>query len=143
MKTGEKIRELRKKCGISQEELAGRIGVSRRSLINYEQGDSFPTKPEVITALAEAFGITTDELLGDAAAESLNVNAAVKAERSAQELVDAICDVFRGSKLSSEGKDAAMCAISDAYWQAKKKSGSLSPEAFRSNNKKSSIKKKK
>ena len=129
MKTGEKIKELRKKCGISQEELAKRIGVSRRSLIYYEQGDSFPTKPEVITALAEAFGITTDELLGGACADSLNVG--TKTQKSVQELVDAICAVFYGSELSQDGKDAAMYAINDAYWQAKRRNGKLSPEALR------------
>ena len=134
MKTGEKIRELRKKFGISQEDLAKRIGVSRRSLIYYEQGDSFPTKPEVITALAEAFGITTDELLGDAAAESLNANFTAKAEKTTQELVDAVCAAFYSSELSQERKDAAMYAISEAYWQAKRRNAKFPAESFRRNN---------
>jgi len=44
MEIGEKIKEERKKRNFTQEELATRLGTTRRSLINYEQGKRIPSE---------------------------------------------------------------------------------------------------
>lgn len=41
--TGETIRRLRRAAGLSQEELAERLGVSRQSVSLWEQGNTQPT----------------------------------------------------------------------------------------------------
>lgn len=41
--TGEAIRRLRRAAGLSQEELAERLGVSRQSVSLWEQGNTQPT----------------------------------------------------------------------------------------------------
>ena len=69
MTLGEKIIDLRKKRGLSQEELAITLGVSRQAVSKWEVGESTPDTDKVI-ALAEYFGVTTDSLLRDAAPES-------------------------------------------------------------------------
>ena len=48
----ENIRRLRRAAGLSQEELAGRLGVSRQSVSLWEQGVTHPTV-ENIYAMAE------------------------------------------------------------------------------------------
>ena len=58
----EKIRDLRKQNGISQEELAENLGVSRQSISLWETGQTTPTI-ENIVALADIFGVSTDVLL--------------------------------------------------------------------------------
>lgn len=58
-----KIIEERKKLGLSQEELAEKIGVSQKSISKYECGTRRPTY-ETLTAMAKLFNVSTDYLLG-------------------------------------------------------------------------------
>jgi len=44
MEIGDKIKEERKKKNFTQEELATRLGTTRRSLINYEKGKRIPSE---------------------------------------------------------------------------------------------------
>ena len=64
MKLSEKILYYRKKAGLSQEELAGRVGVSRQAVSKWELGDAAP-EVDKLRALAREFGITVDELLSE------------------------------------------------------------------------------
>lgn len=66
MKLDEKILMHRKRLGLSQEELAERLNISRQAVSKWEVGISIP-EPENIVALAKIFGVTTDALLTDAA----------------------------------------------------------------------------
>lgn len=58
-----KIVELRKKRGITQEELAKRIGTTRSALSQYEIGTRNPDY-ETLQRIANYFDVTTDDLLG-------------------------------------------------------------------------------
>ena len=58
----ENIRRLRRAAGLSQEELAGRLGVSRQSVSLWEQGVTNPTV-ENIYAMAEVLGASFNELM--------------------------------------------------------------------------------
>lgn len=60
----DKITELRKKNGWSQEDLASQLGVSRQSVSKWESGQSIPDL-ERILKMSEIFGVTTDQLLKD------------------------------------------------------------------------------
>ena len=64
MKLSEKILYYRKKAGLSQEELAGRVGVSRQAVSKWELGDAAP-EVDKLRALAREFGVTVDELLSE------------------------------------------------------------------------------
>lgn len=64
MKLCEKIFELRKKMGMSQECLAEKIGVSRQSVSKWETGESVP-EIEKILLLSKIFSVSTDYLLND------------------------------------------------------------------------------
>ncbi|MDE7454031.1 MAG: helix-turn-helix domain-containing protein [Clostridia bacterium] len=57
--TGEKIFELRKAKGISQEELAEKVGVSRQTVHKWET-DSVKPSYENLLALSEALGVEKD-----------------------------------------------------------------------------------
>lgn len=60
----DKIILLRKKNGLSQEELAEKMGVSRQSVSKWEGAQSIP-ELEKILQLSRLFGVTTDYLLKD------------------------------------------------------------------------------
>ncbi len=60
----DKIIELRKKNGMSQEELAEKLGVSRQSISKWEGAQSVPDMSRIL-AMADLFGVSTDYLLRD------------------------------------------------------------------------------
>lgn len=60
----DRIVELRKKKGWSQEELAEAAGVTRQSVSKWESAQSVPDLDKILK-LAEIFGVTTDYLLKD------------------------------------------------------------------------------
>lgn len=62
IKTADRLLELRKAYGYSQEALAEKIGVSRQAISKWERGESSPDTDNLI-ALANVYGITLDELL--------------------------------------------------------------------------------
>nr|WP_317324193.1 helix-turn-helix transcriptional regulator [uncultured Flavonifractor sp.] len=63
----ERIYQLRRKNGLSQEQLAEKIGVSRQAISKWESGTSTP-ELEKLLALSECFRMTLDELVKDEAA---------------------------------------------------------------------------
>lgn len=60
----DKIINLRKKNGWSQEELAEKLGVTRQSVSKYEGAQSIPDLDKILK-LSEIFGVTTDYLIKD------------------------------------------------------------------------------
>lgn len=62
MKLGEKLLEYRKKKGLSQEQLAERIGVTRQTISNWELSETSPN-PEQLKKLSSELNVSIDELL--------------------------------------------------------------------------------
>ena len=64
MLLADKIMNLRKKLGWSQEELASHLNVSRQSVSKWESGMSIPDMNKII-GMSHLFGVSTDYLLID------------------------------------------------------------------------------
>lgn len=62
MEFNKKLYDLRKKSGISQEELANEVNVTRQTISKWELGESTPDMEKMI-ALSNYFDITLDELV--------------------------------------------------------------------------------
>lgn len=62
MEFNNRLYELRKQKGFSQEELANRVNVSRQTVSKWEIGDSTPDMEKLI-ALSDLFEISLDELM--------------------------------------------------------------------------------
>ncbi|GHU90578.1 transcriptional regulator [Clostridia bacterium] len=62
MTIADRIQHLRKSKGISQEELADKIGVSRQAVSKWESEQSFPEMDKIII-MSDFFDITTDYIL--------------------------------------------------------------------------------
>lgn len=58
-----RIRQLRQERGWKQEELGRRVGASKQSVSNWENGNIVPPV-DVLIRLADQFGVSTDYLLG-------------------------------------------------------------------------------
>ena len=66
---GQRIREHRRRAGLSQEALARRMDVSRQAVTKWESGQSAPST-ENLFRLAELFGTTVDLLLPSEGADA-------------------------------------------------------------------------
>lgn len=118
---GEKLKELRKKEGLTQEALAAELDITKRTLINYESGRCYPKQTEIIMRIAKRFSVSADYLMSEA-----DEFVALAAERGgtrgmdqARELVAEVSGLFAGGELAECDKDAVLRAIMDAYWDAK------------------------
>jgi len=64
MKLADKILNLRKAYGMSQDDLAEKLNVSRQAISRWEMGTAQPDTPNVLQ-LSKLFDVTTDYLLND------------------------------------------------------------------------------
>ena len=60
---GNRLKELRKQKGLTQEQLAKRLWVTKSIISAYESGVKFPSL-DMLIKLARTFNISTDYLLG-------------------------------------------------------------------------------
>ncbi len=63
---GKKVKSLRKMRGISQNQLAKKVGVKQATLSRLEAGLAKQMKSEALARVATALGVTTDYLFGNA-----------------------------------------------------------------------------
>lgn len=64
MKFNERLMALRKKQGLSQEELGFELGVSRQTVSKWELGQSYPDFQRLVL-LSDYYGLSLDELVRD------------------------------------------------------------------------------
>lgn len=57
------LKKIRESAGISQVELAGKLGVSQQAVAKWESGISFP-RGDLIPKIADALGCNIDQLFG-------------------------------------------------------------------------------
>lgn len=65
MTTGEKIKMLRVRKGMTQEELGMKVGVQRAAINKYEKGTVVNIKRSTLDKLAAALGVSPADLLDD------------------------------------------------------------------------------
>ena len=70
MNLGNKILQLRKKNGLSQEQLGEKVEVTRQTISNWELGETAPN-PEQLKKLSKAFNVSIDEILDNESKEFL------------------------------------------------------------------------
>lgn len=63
IETANRLLQYRKQAGLSQEELAEKIGVSRQAVSKWERSEASPDTDNLVT-LAELYGVSLDEMLG-------------------------------------------------------------------------------
>lgn len=121
MEFTEKLQKLRKDKGYTQAELAEKIGVSCRSIQNYELGARYP-KRDILNRLCSVLGtkieylVSSNDFIGFVYAEDGSRGVA-----SAQQLLDCAGALFAGGDISEEDKDKVMLALQNIYWKSKEK----------------------
>lgn len=64
MTLGEKLQELRRRSGMSQDTLAEKLDVSRQAVSKWERDEAIPETDKIVR-ISQVFGVTTDYLLTD------------------------------------------------------------------------------
>ena len=119
MKFGEKLKQRRVKAGLTQEELSLQLGVTCRTLQNYESGSVYPKKRELYTRLAEFFNTDVNYWLTETQ-ESTRTEKSIRRE-DVQGLASKVSSLFSDDDLTEEDLDDFMRTIQGAYWAAKDK----------------------
>ncbi len=134
MTFGEKVRQERTKLQLTQDELATKVGVTRRVITSYETDKSRPRGTESYKKLADALGVNVNYLLSED--DAFLADAAGKYGRrgakQASELISEVSGLFAGGEMAEEDMDEMMRAIQDAYWIAKKNNRKYTPKKYQS-----------
>ena len=122
MTFAEKLRQARKAKGLTQAELAKSAGLGLRSIINYEQGVSYPRYRKTYRVLAEILGVDADYLHNENDDFVADAKAAhgTRGRRQAQQLMSEVTGLFAGGDLSEDDKDEFLRAVQEAYWESKR-----------------------
>jgi len=137
MTFGKRMKELRLAAGLSQPKLAEMTGVSLRTIQNYESGTRKPSNIQITNKIAAALNADLSDLLDEqqerdhSLAFEAYMLGGLKAARDMKVLVRRVTAMFAGGDLDDADKDAAMRAISDAYWIAKDKNKKYTPKKHR------------
>lgn len=87
MKFGDKLIVLRKKKGLSQEELAEKLGVSRQSVSKWESNNTYPETDKIVQ-ICNIFECTMDDLIND------NITDVESIERKNKNNINVMVDSF-------------------------------------------------
>ena len=123
MPFGDKLKAMRHKAGLPQEKLAGILGVTKRTIIDYEANQTLPPT-ELLPKISKYFGVSIDSLITEQEefiAQAYEQGGS-KGAGEAEALVEQVSGLFAGGRISDEDKDAVMRAIQNAYWVAKEES---------------------
>ena len=115
MEFHEKLQELRKQKGLTQEELAERLFVSRTAVSKWESGRGYPNI-DSLKAIAAFFSVTIDELLSGEQVLTIAEEDSRRKEGHFRDLVFALLDLssvmFFFLPLFGEAADGAVRAVS-------------------------------
>jgi len=118
-----KLREQRIKKGLSQQQVADAVGVSLRTVRNWEIEGRYPNEPALYTGLAKVLGCSISYLMNDSAtlADEYESEFGPSGRRGAKRLLKEINALFAGGQMAEEDMDTLMLAVQEAYVDAKRK----------------------
>ena len=133
MTFGEKVKNERNRLGLNQDELAKKIGVTRRVISSYENDSSRPRGTERYNKLAEALGVNINYLLSEDEAFIADVedNYGHRGAKQAKELLAEVTGLFAGGEMADEDMREMVDAIQEAYLIAKKNNKKYTPKKYR------------
>jgi len=127
MTFAEKVKKVRVERGMTQTDLADKIGVSLRTITSYER-DNIKPRPKTLAKLAEVLGVSTRYLTSitcDDPTEGIEKDPYITAAREkygsegatdVEKLLQANISCFAGGELSEDQKEQFFQAITEAYF---------------------------
>ncbi len=130
----ERVKQERLSKGLTQSQFAKAVGVSERTIQNWETGKKKPTSLATVESIVTVLEVSVAELFSNSelAVLSAHERGGSRAARDINELVSEVSGLFAGGELSEEDQDAAIQALNDAYWKAKKANKKYAPKTKKS-----------
>jgi transcriptional regulator with XRE-family HTH domain len=130
MNFSEKVKILRNRNGLSQEDFGKLIGVKVRSVAYYESGGRYP-EDEVFERMAKVFNVSVDFLKDDAQSieytkEELFIMEAkdkygYKGASEAKQAIDKVKGLMAGGDLDENSKDSFFEVMQEIYFDSKER----------------------
>lgn len=135
MELKDQLLNLRAANGMTQEEVAKAIGVSRRAIVNYESGARAP-KREVLLKLAELFNVELSDLITSEEEFVMDAKEAdgSRGKAAAEKLLKNANALFAGGDISEKDKEMLIQALQESYWKSKIKNKKYTPKKYRKDN---------
>lgn len=121
---GNKIRELRRRDGRTQENVADALGVTSQAVSRWESGGSYPDM-EAMPALANYFGVTIDELFGYHNDRENKIDAIVRRieefdlkRDGSDRWVDDCLTILRQGLAEFPGNERLLITLAETLWHA-------------------------
>ena len=124
MEFNEKLQQLRKNKGLTQEELAERLFVSRTAVSKWESGRGYPGI-DSLKELSKLFGVTIDELLSGSELLTIAEEDNRKNENYIRDMVFGLLDIsviilfflpFFGQKLENAVQEVSLFELAIGYF---------------------------
>lgn len=121
---GQKIRELRRRDGRTQEALAESLGVTSQAVSRWEANGGYPDM-EMIPAIANYFGVSIDELFGYENDRERRIDAIIQKVESVgleargdDDWVDECVAILREGLAEFPGNEKLLITLAETLWQA-------------------------
>ena len=130
MTFSDKIKLSRELCNLTQQQLADKVGVSKRTIASYESSGAI-ARSSTMRKLAKALNVSYDYLTNDNITdpkqgiekieyiEEARNQFGNRAAKEVDELLERNAALFAGGELSEEAKDAFFTAVTKAYLECK------------------------
>lgn len=124
MTFGEKIRKFRKMNDWTQTDLANQLGLTTRTIYNFENGQNYPKDPAMYLKIAQAFGLSLEELFSDTEIPTKNnslpgPSAEDAVIRSVEEAVRTVTQFFASENATSVEKEKIFKELTLSFWNNK------------------------
>ena len=133
MKFCEKLKTARLNAGLTQKALGDAVGLSKRTIINYETGIRYPRDRDVYCRLAKELEVGVNYLLTED--EEFITEAGSRygsrGEAEARSLLDRSAALFAGGDLDDEDKLAFLLEIQQLYLESKEYAKKYAPKKHR------------
>lgn len=133
MKFCDKLKTARLNAGLSQTALGDAVGLSKRTIINYETGNRYPRDRDVYFRLAKKLKVGVNYLLAED--EEFITEAGSRygsrGETEACLLLDRSAALFAGGELDDDDKLAFLLEIQQLYLESKEYAKKYTPKKHR------------
>lgn len=121
MTFGEKIRKFRKMNDWTQADLANQLGLTTRTVYNFENGQSYPKDPTMYLRIAQTFGLSLEELFNDTEIPTKGSQTLISSTnetlmRSVEEAVRTITEFFALGNITPLEKEKVYRELTFGYW---------------------------